>query len=399
MTRSGLLPVAEAQARLLALAPPTPVESAPLVAAAGRFAAADVRAFRTQPAADLSAMDGYALRFAELPGPWRVVGESAAGRGMDRPLAPGESARIFTGAPLPQGADTILIQEEASREGDLLGLAGEGPPRPGAHVRRRGEDFAAGAMLVPAGSRIGPAAIALAAVGGHGALPVCRLPRVALLSTGDELVPAGTPAHGALLPSSNAPMLAALIAGQVPAAVRDRGIVRDEVDALAAAFAEAERDSDVVVTTGGASVGDRDLVRPALAQAGAELDFWRIAMRPGKPLMAGRLGDAVVLGLPGNPVSAFVTAWLFLLPLLRHMLGSSDPLPRSGQARLAASLPAVGVRADYLRARRVRDGIVEVASQDSAALSALAAAELLIVRPPHSGPARAGDSVEILDIA
>lgn len=393
----SLLPVAEAQARIAALGSVLPIETVPLNEAAGRWVAEDVHAIRTQPAADLSAMDGYAIRFAELPGPWTVIGESAAGAGFDQPLAPGESARIFTGAPLPAGADTILIQEEATQVGDRLCLSGEGPPGQGAHVRRAGSDFTGGTLLVRAGQRLTPARIALAAIGGYGALPVRRRPRVTILSTGDELVPPGTPTTGANLPASNGPMLAALLGG-LPVDVIDRGIVPDRLDALATAFRTAAEQADVIVTTGGASVGDHDLVRPALIAAGATIDFWRVAMKPGKPLMAGRLGHCVVLGLPGNPVSAFVTASLFLKPLLAAMMGAVSEASRR-HAPLAGALPATAGRAEYLRGRW-RDGRAEpLVGQDSAALAMLAEAELLIVRPPHAAPAAAGESVEIVSLA
>jgi molybdopterin molybdotransferase len=393
----SLLAVAEAQARIIALGQLLPVETVRLAIAAGRWAASDIVALRTQPAADLSAMDGYAIRFAELPGPWTVVGESAAGRGLTRDLAPGEAARIFTGAPLPPGADTILIQEEAGRNGDHLTLTGEGPPGHGAHVRRTGSDFTQGTALVTTGSQLTPVRIALAAIGGHGTLPVRRRARVALLSTGDELVAPGAATDGARLPASNAPMLAALLAG-LPVDVEDRGIVPDRLDALVAAF-HAAADADVIVTTGGASVGDHDLVRPALEAAGATIDFWRVAMKPGKPLMAGRLGDTVVIGLPGNPVSAFVTGELFLKPLLAAMMGAGDPVPAARTATLAGPLPATGKRAEYLRGRW-QSGLVEpLEGQDSAALVMLAAAELLIARPPDAPAAARGDPVEIVTLA
>lgn len=393
----SLLAVAEAQARIIALGDTLPFQIMPLLAAAGRWAADDIVALRTQPTADLSAMDGYAIRFAEMPGPWTVVGESAAGRGLATGLAPGQAARIFTGAPLPPGADTVLIQEEAGREGDRLTLTGEGPPGQGAHVRRAGSDFLEDTTLVSAGAMLTPARIALAAIGGHGALPVRRRARVALLSTGDELVAPGAATEGARLPASNAPMLAALLAG-MPVDVEDRGIVPDRLDALVAAF-HAAADADVIVTTGGASVGDHDLVRPALKAAGATIDFWRVAMKPGKPLMAGRLGNTVVIGLPGNPVSAFVTANLVLKPLLAAMMGARDPRPSARSATLAAPLPATGKRAEYLRARW-QDGLVEpLEGQDSAALVMLAAAELLIARPPDVPAASRGDAVEIITLA
>jgi molybdopterin molybdotransferase len=343
-------------------------------------------------------MDGYALRFAELPGPWRVVGESAAGGGLQRSLQPGESARIFTGAPLPDGADTILIQEDAARNDDLLRLAGDGPSHRGVHVRLRASDFATGAPLLDAGVRFTPPRIALAAIGGHGHVSVRRRARVALISTGDELVVPGAPTPGVMLPASNGPMLAAMLDAR-HVAVTDRGIVRDKVDALAEAFTSTARDADVIVTTGGASVGDHDLVRPALEAAGATLDFWRVAMRPGKPLMAGRLGDAIVLGLPGNPVSAFVTARLFLLPLLRHLGGAASALPEVLRAPLGPGLGATAARADYLRGRIVDGRVRPTGEQDSAALLALAGADVLIVRPPHSPPAEPGEIVEIISLA
>jgi molybdopterin molybdotransferase len=393
----SLLPVAEAQARLLSLATRLPAERVPLIAAAGRFAAEDVRALRDQPVADLSAMDGYAIRFAERPGPWQVVGESKAGGGLDRALGPREAARIFTGAPMPAGADSVLIQEEASREGDRLVMAGEGPIRLGGNVRPRATDFAQGAPLVNAGQRIDARHIALAAIGEHGRIAVGGRPRVALGATGDELGPPETALAEGRLPASNSPMLAALIGAR--AEVIDRGILRDDLATIARGLSEAAAAADIVVTTGGASVGDHDLVRPALAQAGASLDFWRVAMRPGKPLMAGRLGATIVLGLPGNPVSAYVTATLFLLPLIASMAGAADPLPRTRTVRLGAPLPATGIRADYLRAR-VEDGLAYAPDgQDSAALVALGAASGLIVRPPHSGPSVIGDSAELLDLA
>jgi len=393
----SLLSIAEAQARTLALAAPLAEETVPLVVAAGRYAAADVIALRTQPAADLSAMDGYAIRFGELPGPWVMIGESAAGAGLGRAIAPGETARIFTGAPLPPGADTVLVQEDAAREGDRVRLDGEGPPRARAHVRPKGSDFTGGHTLIRDGELLTPARIALAAVGGHGVVAVRRKPRITLISTGDELVLPGEPTEGDRLPSSNAPMLTALL-GALPVEVVDTGIVRDDVGAIADAFTAA-RGADIIVTTGGASVGDRDLVRPALERVGARLDFWKIAMKPGKPLMAGRLDDAVVVGLPGNPVSAYVTAVLFLLPLVRHLLGAGDPLPEIRPTTLLGPLPATAKRAEYPRATIGNEGVTPLAGQDSAALVALAACNGLIVRPSNAPPAEPGQVVNVLRIA
>ncbi|QLC24361.1 molybdopterin molybdotransferase MoeA [Parasphingopyxis algicola] len=393
----GLLPVEQAQERLLALASPVEPETLPIEEAAGRWLAEDVAARRTQPAADLSAMDGYAIRFAECPGPWTVVGESAAGSPLERYVEPGEAARIFTGAPMPEGADTVMVQEEAARDGDTLRMDGKGPSGVGGNVRRKGRDFAERDVLLAAGTKLTPPALALAIAGGHGALPVGRAIRVALISTGDELVPPGQPTDTAQLPASNGPMLAAQLDG-LPVKIDDIGIVPDTREALAKAL-DAASDADIIVTIGGASVGDHDLVRPALRAAGADIDFWRIAMKPGKPLMGGRLGEAIVLGLPGNPASAFVTAKLFLEPLIAHLSGAGDPLSRFRPAPLAADLPAIGKRAEYLRGRW-RDGAVEaLTQQSSASLAALAEAELLIHRPAGSAAARAGDTVDILPLA
>jgi molybdopterin molybdotransferase len=392
----ALLPVAEAQSRLFALAKPVEIERVPLTAAAGRWLASDVHALRTQPSADLSAMDGYAIRFADLPGPWRVIGESAAGHSFAGTAQSGEAVRIFTGAALPAGTDTVMVQEEAARDGATLTLTGEGPGRFGRNVRRRGLDFAEGGLLLRVGDRLSPARLALAGTAGHGTLDVRRKVRVAIAATGDELVPPGAPVAEAQLPETNRLMLAAQLA-DLPVELIDLGILPDRHDALEAAFRAI--DADLLVTSGGASVGDHDLVRPALEAAGATIDFWKIALRPGKPMMAGRLGDAMVLGLPGNPVSAFVTALLFVRPLVAHLSGARDPHPPTRPALLGELLAANGERTDYLRAE-IRDGRVLASTiQDSSMLATLARAGCLIVREPHAPPANAGDSVEILDLA
>ena len=391
----SLLPVAEAQARLLALGGRLPEEEVTASACAGRWLARDIFALRNQPWADLSAMDGYAIRTAEWPGPWRIAAESTAGAALPPTLAAGESCRIFTGAPVPPGADSILIQENAELRDGLLYPSGD-PLTAGRHIRAAATDFAANQRLLPAGTALGPAQIALAVLGGHGSLPVGARPRVALISTGNELVPAGAPTPPGRLPCSNAPMLAAML-GAVGAEVIDIGIIPDDLGALTQALNEAGK-ADIILSTGGASVGDHDLVRPAFAAAGGSLDFWKIRMRPGKPLMAGKLGHSIFLGLPGNPVSAFVTATLFLLPLVRHLAGAADPLPRYAMASLAAPLPATGERDDYLRAFHTANGLVSVTSQDSAATAALAQAQCLILRPAGSPAAAAGEQVTILPL-
>ncbi|WP_242123111.1 molybdopterin molybdotransferase MoeA [Sphingobium sp. Sx8-8] len=391
----SLLPVAEAQGRLMALGTRLPTEDVAIPACTGRWLTRDVMALRDQPWADLSAMDGYAVRAAECPGPWQVTAESSAGGALPPPLQPGEACRIFTGAPLPDGADSVLIQEDAIREGTLLRSTEASLPT-GRNVRPAASDFRGGGLLLAAGTALGPAQIALAVLGGHGTLPVARPARIALISTGNELVSPGAFASPGQLPCSNTPMLAALLAS-LPCEVIDLGIVRDDLNSMTAAFDRA-RGADIIVSTGGASVGDHDIVRPAFARAGGSLDFWKIRMRPGKPLMAGILNEAIFLGLPGNPVSAFVTATLFLLPLVRHLMGSGASLPRTMPAALASALPATGERDDYLRAFRSEAGVVSVTSQDSAATAALAKADCLILRPAGSPAAAAGDPVTVISL-
>lgn len=391
-----LLPVAEAQARLFALAEPRPVEQASFAEATGRYLAEPLTARRDQPWTALSAMDGYAVRWSDMPGPWRLVGESAAGSlPPETPLAAGETMRIFTGAPLPPGTDTVVLQEDVEAEGTTIRLTGDGPGGEGRHVRPRSSDFADEQALLPAGTRIGAPQVALAALAGYAALPVRARPRIAILSTGNELVPPGAPCPPGSLPASNGVMLRAL-AEATGATIASEQLIGDDLPALAAALARAAT-ADIIVTSGGASVGDHDLVRPALEAAGGAIDFWRIAMRPGKPLIVGRLGDALFLGLPGNPVSALVTSTLFLLPLIRHLAGAADPLPRARMLTLREDLPAVGKRAEYLRARADEDGVTSLAFQDSAAMHAAALANALIVRPVGAPPAAVGERVPVLD--
>ncbi|OJY66809.1 MAG: molybdopterin molybdenumtransferase MoeA [Sphingobium sp. 66-54] len=394
----SLLPVDEAQARLLALADPLPAQAVPLADAAGRYLAEPLVARRDQPWTDLSAMDGYAIRFADMPGPWRLAGEVPAGAGLPSgTLAPGTTMRIFTGAPMPPGADSVVLQEDVSAQDGLIRLTGDGPGHAGKHVRPRASDFAEGAVLLPAGLRLGPPRMALAALAGHAEVPARVRPRVALLSTGDELVAPGAPCPPGKLPASNDIMLRALLEGAGAQMIASR-IVPDVLPRLVEAL-RACADADVIVTTGGASVGDHDLVRPALEAAGGTIAFWRIAMRPGKPLIVGRLGKATVLGLPGNPISSMVTGALFLLPLVRHLAGADDPLPHPQPARLGAAMPAVGGRANYIRAT-LADGVVTpLAFQDSAAMQAAAAANALLIRPAGAPAAQPGEIAPVLDWA
>jgi molybdopterin molybdotransferase len=384
-----LLAVDAALALLLEGANALPAETVPITAARGRVLADDIAARLTQPPFPASAMDGYAVRWADRPGPWRVIGDAVAGRGFAQQLEPGTAVRIFTGAPLPPGADTIVVQEDMRREGEQAIMCAAGPAHAGAHVRQAGQDFAKGEQLAHAGDRLTPPRIGLLAAAGHGALPVVRRPRVKLLATGDELVEPGTQPGRDQIVSSNPAMLRALFetAGAV---VEDPGIVADDRAALAAALTGEE--ADVIVTIGGASVGDHDLVAPVLRELGARIDFWKIAMRPGKPMLAGQLGATRIIGLPGNPVSAFVCALLFVQPLLAQLGGRRHALPLE-TLPLAAPLPANGNRRDHLRARRTPGGALAFDAQDSARLGILAASDLLIIREPEAPAAPAGTSV------
>jgi molybdopterin molybdotransferase len=392
-----MIEVDEAQARLLALTAPLPAISLPLGQAVGHYLTEDVIAQRTQPAAELSAMDGYAIRFAELPGPWRVIGESAAGTPIDGALGAGEATRIFTGAHVPAGGDCILVQEEAARDGDMLRLSGKGPPGIGAHIRRAGADFVGGDCLLEAGDLLNAGRVAVAAMAGYGRLQVGGRPKVTILASGSELVVPGTECSAAQIPSSNSVMLSAMLA-TLPCDVVDGGIVADELRALEAALRAAAETSDIIVTTGGASVGDHDLVQAALRNVGAEIDFWKVAMRPGKPVMAGRLGSSIVLGLPGNPSSAFVTAFLFLLPLVRHMAGSKSPLPHIHTAVLGHALSAGGLRTDYFRAKMENDVISIFNRQDSGMITPLSQANALLINPAGAVPRAAGGKAQYLRI-
>jgi len=387
------LPLDEAQALLLALVEPLRIEHVDPEGALGRYLAAPVLARRTQPAATLSAMDGYAVGVDDMTGPWRIIGESAAGHPFAGTVRHGEAVRISTGAHMPFGAGAVVLQEDVSRDDDAVTLTGDGPVPPSKHLRPEGMDFRQGAPLLPAGTRIGPAQIALTIAGGHKLLPVRRRPRLAILDSGDELSADCETCAPHQIPASNGAMLAAL-AASLPCETTRIGPVPDDLDALAAALSRAE-DADVVVTSGGASVGDHDLVRPALEAWGATLDFWRVAIKPGKPILVARRGPQLIIGLPGNPVSSHVTAFLFLLPVLRALLGAGEPLPRAIRTRLATPLAATGPRQEFPRAHWDGTRATAQSLQDSGALSSLAASNALIDRPAHAAAADAGDEVSI----
>ncbi len=395
---TALLPVEDAQARLFALRAALAPENIPFSESLGRYLSDDIIAQRDQPAAPLSAMDGYAIRFGDLPGPWTVVGEVAAGAAPDRPVGAGQAMRIFTGAMLPGGADTVIVQEDVVIDGAALTMTGDGPGTHGRHIRAQATDFAAGDCLLRAGTRLTPGAIAAAAMSGAGQLAVGRRPRVAILTTGDELVQAGRPLTIGQILDSNSPMLIAMLAGE-PAEVSLPHHIRDDRTTLAKVLKELARRHDVIVTVGGASVGDHDHVRGALDDAGGQLDFWKIAMRPGKPLIAGKDSEALLLGLPGNPSSAFVTATLFLLPLIRHLAGAGDPLPTIQQAPLAAPLPAGGGRRDYLRARLDAGRLTPLIGQESGMTLPLASANVLLIRDIDAPARTSGDMADYIVIA
>ena len=387
------LPLEQAQARLLALATPLTIERVDVASALGRYLAAPLLAGRTQPAADLSAMDGYAVVAGDLAGPWQVAGESAAGHPFAGSLVAGQAVRISTGALMPDTAGVVILQEDMRRDGDRLTLSGL-PPRPEhKHIRRTGMDFSAGTSLLETGTKIGPAQVALALTAGHSHIAVRRVPRIAIIDSGDEL--AAEPEHCELhrIPASNGAMLAALVSA-IPCEVTRIGPIGDDLAALADAFDQAGS-ADVIVTSGGVSVGDHDLIRPALEAWGAQLDFWRVAIKPGKPLLVARKGRQIVLGLPGNPVSSHVTAFFFLLPLLRALSGSARPLPCPVMSRLSGEIGAGGDRREFLRAAWDGNSVTPGAVQDSGALAALARSNALIERPPNAPPLGIASEVRI----
>ncbi|MFL6799794.1 MAG: gephyrin-like molybdotransferase Glp [Xanthobacteraceae bacterium] len=398
----ALMPVAEALARVLVQASPLAPELAALIEAHGRVLADDLAALRTQPPADVSAMDGYAVRavdIATVPARLKVVGEVAAGHPFEGSIGVGQAARIFTGAVLPPGADTVVIQENTCREAETV-IIGSTAAK-GRHVRVAGLDFVSGAVPLRRGRRLSDRDVALAAAMNHPRVPVHRRPRVAVLATGDELVmPGEKPGHGEIVYSNGYATMA--LACRESCEVIDLGIVPDAFEETAAAVRRA-RDlrADVLVTSGGASVGDHDLVQQALAREGLELSFWKVAMRPGRPMMHGRLGSMHVLGMPGNPVSAYVCSVLFLVPLIRRLCGRSDVEPMPEAASLGCELPANDERADYLRATLTLGAeCVPVATpaklQDSSMLTPLADADCLLLRMPHAPAAKAGDLCSII---
>ncbi len=395
---AGLLPVDEALARVLAGAEPLPEEWIAVGDCDGRVLTRDLVAGRSQPPEDVSSMDGYAVRAADLPARLAVIGESAAGRGFAGTVAAGQAVRIFTGAAVPAGADAVVMQEDAAREGDHVVIAGAA--RPAQFIRRRGLDFTEGLTGLAAGTLMNPRRLALAAAMNHATVPVYSRPRVAILSTGDELVEPGTAPGPGQIVSSNALAIAAIVrrSGGEPTLL---GISPDRLDATLERVRLARQTGHhVLVTSGGASVGEYDLMRDVIAAEGAEPGFWKIAMRPGKPLMMADLGPMRLLGLPGNPVASFVCSMLFLRPLLLRLAGRVDSALVPEEAFLGADVPANDLRADHLRASLAqRDGRLVATPfpvQDSSMIRVLAEAEALILRAPYAPAAAAGSPCRIL---
>jgi molybdopterin molybdotransferase len=398
-----MISIEDARSRILADLQPLPAEVIPLPEAWGRVSAAPVTARLTQPPADVSAMDGYALRAADgIEGTiLDVIGTAPAGHPFRGSVGPGQAVRIFTGSVVPAGADAILIQEDAGRTGAQVRV--NETVRAGRHIRRAGQDFTAGDVVLPAGRRLGARDIGLAAAANHPWLTVHRQPRVAVLATGDEIAMPGEPIPPGGIVSSNSHALAALVraAGGLPMVLP---VARDDPAAIGAVV-DAVAGADLLVTTGGASVGDHDLVISALTARGLQVDFWRIAMRPGKPLVFGWLGAAgqgvPVLGLPGNPVSALVCSVLFLLPALARLSGLPAAPPPVTEALLGAAVAENDGRADHLRATLGEDAQGRLIAtpfpvQDSAMLRRMASADALVLRAPHAPALPAGAKVGVI---
>lgn len=390
-----MIPVEEALEKVLALVSPLPAEDVPLRAAAGRVLAHDLAAKRTQPPFAASSMDGYALRGDEVEPDalFKVIGEAAAGHAYDGEVRPGQAVRIFTGAPVPEGADFVVIQEDVTRRGDLITLGHKIGAK--TNIRPAGGDFKAGDVL--SGPRVlRPADIALLASMNHGTVPVTRKPVVAILATGDELVQPGEDPGPDQIVASNSYGLAALLEA-AGTEVRMLPIARDTTASLTEAFRQA-RGADLILTIGGASVGDHDLVAGVAGEIGMEQAFYKVAMRPGKPLMAGRIGDAAMIGLPGNPVSAMVCGVVFVRPVVRRMLGLTDLHDETRHAPLGCNIAANGPRTHYMRAH-LKDGqIIPADSQDSSLLGVLSEANALLIRPVDDPARPAGDTVMYIAI-
>ncbi len=390
---AAMLSLEEARAMILAEVPALETETVPLDAALGRVLAVDVHAASPLPPFDYSAMDGYAVCAGDGALTMPVIGESRAGGPLPTPLARGAAARILTGAPIPARADAVIPQEDVTREGDTITVSAL--PQPGKHIRRAGEDLQTGALALARGTRLTPAQLALVATVDHASVPVARAPRVTILSTGDELRAPGEPARPGSIVDGNSFMLTALAANVGARATRIH--VRDDLAATRAAI-RAALDSDLILTVGGVSVGDHDHVRDALTAEGVAIDFWRVAIKPGKPLAFGRHGRARVLGLPGNPAAAFVTFLLFAAPLLRAMQGETRTAPRV-RAALTRARRGTESRTELARARLDGATVDVFDNQASGAVTSIAWCDALAVLPPHTPAFAAGDLVDVYRVS
>jgi molybdopterin molybdotransferase len=399
----GLMPVAEALARVLEGAEPLPAERVTLEEAYGRVLAVDLVALRTQPPDAVSSMDGYAVRASDVaiaPVTLQLIGEVAAGHPFAGEVKTGQAARIFTGGVMPAGSDTVVVQELTTADDKTVTV--EKATNQGRNVRPRGIDFKQGDLLLRKGERLSDRDVMLAAAMNHATLPVTRRPKVAVLGTGDELVaPGSEPKPGEIVYSNGFAIRP--LARNAGAEVIDLGIVPDRIADIAAGVRRAgDWAADILVTTGGVSVGEHDLVQQALAAEGLDLSFWRVALRPGRPMMHGRLGAMLVLGVPGNPVSAYVCSFLFLVPLIRRLTGCAAVEHVPEAARLGRDLPANGERADYLRATLTSspDGLVAtpMPAQDSSLMAPLARSQCLVIREPQAPAAVAGSPCVILKL-
>jgi len=394
-----MISVEDARQNILSALIPVSTETISIHQAVGRVLAEPVSARRTQPPADLSAMDGYAVKAADIdriPATLNVIGESAAGHGFDGTVEAGTCVRIFTGAPLPTGADTIIIQEDTTRDGDQVTIT-EGAAK-GTYVRPAGLDFTEGEPALTSGHKLTPRDIGLLAAMNIPWIDVYRKPRVALLSTGDELVRPGEPIGPTQIISTNSLVVAAMIE-QAGGEAIDLGIAKDNEESLRQMAQGAEK-ADLLITLGGASVGDHDLVQSVLGKDGLQIDFWRIAMRPGKPLMFGDLAGTPMLGLPGNPVSSMICSYIFLLPALDVLMGRPPSRPRTIPAILSHDVKENDRRQDYVRAEFIGEQgglplIKLFSNQDSSLLTRLAKADCLLMRPPHAPALKKRQQVDI----
>jgi len=403
MNSLPLLPAEEALAKVVNGASTLPSEHVQLNEATGRVLASDVKALRTQPPFDVSAMDGYAARASDLAAntPLKLAGESAAGHPLKQELKAGEAARIFTGAVVPKGADVVVEQESAKRDGDYVTLPATDR---GKNIRTAGVDFREGDVILKKGERLTARSVGLAAAMDHATLECARRPRVAIIATGDELVLPSAGGPPERIVASNIYSIAALCEKE-NAEVVDARVLKDNLELISQAIEGAQERADVIVTLGGASVGDHDLIRPALDKAGAVIDFHKIALRPGKPTLSGGIGKARVLGLPGNPVSTYVCGVIFLIPLLRKLQGHNEPIPKPQPAILGVDLWENDHRADFIRAtsawddqgRRVVTPFLKK-SQDSSFTAMLAKADCLLIRAANAPAAKINDLVQVIPL-